>query len=112
MIEIPELEIQLPLAPEVIETPELENPCAAVEEEEVAPVIPEIEVIVPEGPVVRPLPEEEESVISPEIEVISPEVGACVEEEVVAEAPVASVLPAEPAVDATVLLRPFPAKFE
>lgn len=107
------MEIQLPIAPEVIETPELENPCGAVEEE-VSPVAPEIEVILPESPVVRPLPEEEEvSVISPEIEVIVPEVGcAAVEEEVVAEAPIASILPAPAVVDPSQLISAFPAKFE
>lgn len=113
------MEIQLPVVPEVIVTPEVENPCAAVEEEEVAsPVVPEIEVILPEAPVVRPLPEEETSAVAPEIEVIVPEVDACsaVEEEVVAEAPIASILPApaQPvsAIDASQLISFFPAKFE
>lgn len=107
IIALPEIEIELPVVPEVIE-----NPCSdAVDvEEEAAPVVPEIEVIIPEAPVVRPLPEEEESAIAPEIEVVVPEVDACVEEEVAVEAPVASILPAPVVVDASQLISAQPIK--
>lgn len=109
VIEVPELEIELPAVPEIIE-----NPCADVEvEEEAAPVVPEVEVIIPEAPVVRPLPEEEETAVAPEIEVIVPEVGACAEEsEVVVEAPVASILPAPAVVDASQLISAQPIKLD